>query len=174
ATSTRTTSAAPSSTGGASNIYNDGEFNNAILREHNIKRALHGVPSLAWDDSLATFAHDYAARAFSCDNVQLIHSNGPYGENLAAGYVGGADPVDAWYDEIKDYNYNNPVFAEETGHFTQVVWKGTTKVGCARVQCNNIWRQYTICEYSETRGNIVGTDPRTGKSFFSENVLPLI
>ncbi|GEQ71357.1 hypothetical protein JCM33374_g5040 [Metschnikowia sp. JCM 33374] len=138
-------------------------FESAILNEHNIKRALHGVNSLTWDSTLAQFAANYAANSFSCDNVQLIHSGGPYGENLAAGYVGGAAPVDAWYDEIRDYDFSNPGFSEATGHFTQVVWASTTKVGCAQVTCNNAWQQYTICEYSPA-GNVIG--------YFAENVFP--
>lgn len=126
---------------------------------------------MTWDDSLAQYAADYAAKSFSCDNVQLIHSHGPYGENLAAGYSGGKSPVDAWYDEIKYYNFNDPGFNEKTGHFTQLVWKDSSRVGCAKVDCNNAWKQYTICEYSDSRGNVVGTDPSTGKSYFEENVL---
>ena len=129
---------------------------------------------MKWNPVLAKYAADYAARTFSCDNVQLVHSRGPYGENLAAGYVGGADPVIAWYDEIKYYNYNSPGFSEQAGHFTQVVWKSTSEVGCAKVMCDNIWRQYTICEYANERGNIVGTNPATGHSFFADNVLPLV
>lgn len=141
------------------------QFQSDILNEHNKKRALHGVQPLTWNPTLAQYAADYAARAFSCDNVQLIHSHGPYGENLAAGYVGGISPVDAWYNEISQYNYNDPGFSMATGHFTQVVWKGTSEVGCAYVTCDNAWRQYTICEYQEP-GNWIGE--------FAQNVLPLV
>ncbi|CAK7896067.1 repressed by EFG1 protein 1 [[Candida] anglica] len=147
-------------------------FEAQILATHNEKRALHGVPDLTWDPVLAEYAANYAAKSFSCDNVQLIHSGGPYGENLAAGYVGGADPVTAWYDEISQYDFSNPGFTEATGHFTQVVWKSSSTLGCAKVSCGNAWRQYTICEYSKQRGNVVGTDSSTGKSYFEENVLP--
>ena len=141
------------------------------MNAHNEKRALHGIQSLAWNDTLAKYAADYASSTFSCNNVKLVHSNGPHGENLAAGYSGGYKPVDAWYDEIKQYDFSNPGFNEATGHFTQLVWKSTSQVGCAKVTCDNSWSQYTICEYSNTRGNVVGTDSKTGKSYFSENVL---
>lgn len=34
-----------------------------------------------------------------------------------------------------DYNYASPGFASGTGHFTQVVWKATTEIGCAIQNC---------------------------------------
>lgn len=172
---TLTTATAPSTTSSTASAQSSSsslnDFEQSILDEHNKKRDLHGVQHLSWDATLAEYAANYAASSFSCNNVQLIHSQGPYGENLAAGYVGGAAPVDAWYDEISKYNYDDPGFSEATGHFTQVVWKSTSKVGCAKVTCDNAWRQYTICEYSDSRGNVVGTDSSTGLSYFAENVL---
>mgnify|MGYP001321621815 CR=1 FL=1 len=168
--STSTSGTSTSSTSTSGSTASSG-FEADILNAHNEKRALHGIQSLAWNDTLAKYAADYAASTFSCNNVKLVHSNGPYGENLAAGYSGGYKPVDAWYDEIKQYDFSNPGFNEATGHFTQLVWKSTSQVGCAKVTCDNSWSQYTICEYSNTRGNVVGTDSKTGKSYFSENVL---
>lgn len=166
--SSTSTQASPSST---STMSASSGFEEDILNAHNEKRALHGIQSLEWNETLVEYAADYAVSSFSCDNVTLVHSNGPYGENLAAGYSGGYDPVDAWYDEIELYDFNNPGFNKSTGHFTQLVWKSTSQVGCAKVTCDNSWSQYTICEYSNTRGNVVGTDSKTGKSYFSENVL---
>ena len=168
--STSTSGTSTSSTSTSGSTASSG-FEADILNAHNEKRALHGIQSLAWNDTLAKYAADYASSTFSCNNVKLVHSNGPYGENLAAGYSGGYKPVDAWYDEIKQYDFSNPGFNEATGHFTQLVWKSTSQVGCAKVTCDNSWSQYTICEYSNTRGNVVGTDSKTGKSYFSENVL---
>ncbi|EEC02687.1 conserved hypothetical protein, partial [Ixodes scapularis] len=71
------------------------------------------------------------------------------------------DVVKAWYDEIKDYNFNNGGFSGATGHFTQVVWKNSTKLGCgwARSHRNNI---YVVCNYSPP-GNYMDK--------FKENVL---
>lgn len=162
------TKASPSST---STVSASSGFEKDILNAHNEKRAIHGVQSLEWNATLVEFAADYAASSFSCNNVTLVHSNGPHGENLAAGYSGGYDPVDAWYDEIELYDFDNPGFNESTGHFTQLIWKSTCQLGCARVICDNAWGQYTICEYSNTRGNVLGINSETGLSYFGENVL---
>ena len=34
-----------------------------------------------------------------------------------------------WYDEVKDYDFAKGEFGMDTGHFTQLVWKGTQKAG---------------------------------------------
>ena len=76
------------------------------------------------------------------EDDQMAHA-GPderpgQGENLAM--YGSTDPTDttltttafatnAWYNEVKDYNFDSPGFKSGTGHFTQVVWKECTKVG---------------------------------------------
>ena len=148
-------------------------FASDILKAHNEKRSLFGVQSLKWNDTLASYAQHYADTSFSCDNVQLVHSNGPYGENLAVGYDGGFSPVEAWYKEINQYDYSKPGFSEATGHFTQLVWKSTSQVGCARVMCHNSWRQYTICEYSDQRGNVVGKGPNGVNNFAAHVLKPL-
>lgn len=69
-----------------------------------------------------------------------------------------------WYDEINYYNFNNPGFGQKTGHFTQVVWLGTTDLGCglAISKTNKI---YGSCNYSPS-GNYIGADQ------FRKNVLP--
>lgn len=46
--------------------------------------------------------------------------------------------VSCRYGTGKYYNFNNPGFSMQAGQFTQLVWKATTKVGCAAVACNNI------------------------------------
>lgn len=149
------------------------EVNRELLLRHNELRSLHGVPNMTWNSELTQFATNYAANNFSCDNVQLIHSGGSYGENLAAGYVGGQDPTNAWYNEIELYDYQNPGFTEETGHFTQLIWNDSVELGCAIVMCDNAWRQYTICEYYP-RGNIVGSTNALTREIFTEHVRPLL
>jgi hypothetical protein len=38
-------------------------------------------------------------------------------------------------DEIVLYDFTKPGYSSATGHFTQIVWKGTTKIGCAAASC---------------------------------------
>lgn len=57
-----------------------------------------------------------------------------YGENLywASGFVPSCDnAVTSWYNENIYYDYDAGKFSPKTGHFTQVIWKGSSYVGCA-------------------------------------------
>jgi len=59
-------------------------------------------------------------------------SNSKYGENIfmCSGMTpNGATAVKSWYDEISKYRFSNPGFHSGTGHFTQVVWKGSRELG---------------------------------------------
>ncbi|KAJ3528656.1 hypothetical protein NM688_g7967 [Phlebia brevispora] len=89
---------------------------------------------------------------------------GPFGENLAAGTGSSYDiaaAVKSWTDEVSQYDPNNP----QPSHFTQVVWKATTQVGCAEAQCSGIFpasfglAKYFVCEYSP-QGNVIGEFPQ--------------
>lgn len=84
-------------------------------------------------NDLAVKCANYYAQKKAIDH-SCPHKNGA-GENL----VGGSGTWTAqqfadmgtqmWYDEIKAYDYNKPGFSMATGHFTQVVWKTSTKFG---------------------------------------------
>ncbi|ODV83196.1 hypothetical protein CANARDRAFT_203592, partial [[Candida] arabinofermentans NRRL YB-2248] len=125
-------------------------FDSAILAEHNIKRALHGVDDLSWDSTLASYAQAYADK-YDCSGT-LTHSGGKYGENLALGYTT-TGSVDAWYSEGDDYSYGSGCSVYD--HFTQVVWASTTKVGCGYKYCSSYWGTYIVCSY-DPAGNVVG------------------
>jgi uncharacterized protein YkwD len=134
----------------------------AALAAHNKIRALHHVPNLVWDDTLARYATRHA------NKCEFRHSSSPYGENLAAGYSTITAAVNTWYAEQAKYNYSKPGFARSTGHFTQMVWKSTKELGCGYAVCNGengTPGTYWVCEYNPA-GNI------TNNGYFKANVLP--
>ncbi|CCK68636.1 CAP domain-containing protein KNAG_0B01940 [Huiozyma naganishii CBS 8797] len=158
-----TTAEAPKATATSQNS-DLSDFASSILAEHNNKRALHkDTGSLSWSSELASYAQNYAD-GYDCSG-NLQHSGGPYGENLALGYNSGSAAVDAWYGEISGYDWSNPGFSGNTGHFTQVVWKSTNEVGCGVKQCGNSWGNYVICSY-KSAGNMGGE--------YDSNVMPLL
>ena len=70
-----------------------------------------------------------------------------------------------WYDEIKSYDFNNPKFSDDTGHFTQLVWKATKLLGVGYkiVTDKSMYKIYVVAQYSP-EGNVEG--------LYSENVFP--
>ena len=62
-------------------------------------------------------------------------SNLPYGESVFGGFDTLGHGIDGWGLERINYNWNDPGFSESTRHFTQIVWKATTQVGCSRTLC---------------------------------------
>ncbi|GME72938.1 unnamed protein product [Ambrosiozyma monospora] len=152
-------STSSSSTASASTASSSGDFKSIMLDTTNAKRALHGVDALTWDDTLEQYAQDYANK-YDCSGT-LTHSGGKYGENLAIGY-GYEGAINAWYDEGANYDYGSGCSVYD--HFTALVWKSTTKVGCATVNCGSYWGDYVICSY-DPAGNVV--------TECADNVLPL-
>ncbi|KAK3126304.1 hypothetical protein QOZ80_7AG0554610 [Eleusine coracana subsp. coracana] len=128
---------------------------------HNTARADVGVGPVTWDNTVAAYAQSYAAQRQG--DCSLVHSGGPYGENLFGGSGSGwsaADAVGLWVAEKQYYNYgsNSCAQGKVCGHYTQVVWRNSTTIGCARVICNNNGGTFIICSYNP-RGNIIGQSP---------------
>jgi len=98
-------------------------------------RQINQAPPITWDTTIAQFSQSWAN--YLLKNNLFQHSGTTlYGENLAYFKGYGTDlitllkqAVDMWYNEIKLYDFNNPVFSEATGHFTALVWKSTTNFG---------------------------------------------
>ncbi|CAN6348656.1 unnamed protein product [Urochloa humidicola] len=130
-----------------------------ILKEHNAFRAKEHVPALTWNATLAKFSQQYAETLKA--DCKMVHSTSPYGENLmlGSGAVTWKTTVDEWSDEKKSYHYgsNSCDAGKMCGHYTAVVWKGTTTVGCGRVVCNN-GDTMIMCSYWPP-GNYDGVKP---------------
>ncbi|MDH5655811.1 MAG: CAP domain-containing protein, partial [Spirochaetia bacterium] len=85
-----------------------------------------------------------------------------YGENLFMGTVGYytvKDAVKSWESEKKDY-HGGPIKNDRNfykiGHYTQLIWKQTTHVGCGQVECKR--NLIVVCNYNPA-GNMVGRTP---------------
>jgi uncharacterized protein YkwD len=133
---------------GATNNESREDFVNSILAVHNGERAAVGVPPLVWSDSLAAGAQawaEYQARTGDWRHATDAEKGGSYGENLSkeSGHWFGI-PIpqgsfsteslqQGWVNEKTLYN-GGPVDSTNYlifGHYTQIVWRGTTQIGCA-------------------------------------------
>jgi hypothetical protein len=55
--------------------------------------------------------------------------------------------------QIQDYNFNKPGYSQPTAHATQLLWRDTTRVGCALNAACDL--KTFICHYTPP-GNIMG------------------
>lgn len=140
-----------------------------MLDAHNQYRAKHGSPEMVLEPAVTASAQQWAE--YLAETETFEHSAGSgNGENLAVRWGGrhtGFSATKAWYDEIEVYNFDTPTgFSAETGHFTQVVWKASTKLGVG-VACNTGGKggQYVVAQYNPA-GNLTGEDNK----HFRENV----
>jgi len=125
-----------------------------VLDMHNIYRCMHGVPLMDWDSSIAAEAQNWAN--YLAGNTNGGHSNSAWGENIAWGNSP-PDSVVAWYDEIQ---YTNggwiDSFNMDTGHYTQVVWKESTRLGCGWFEGGGQYGRNLVCQYGPA-GNMQGS-----------------
>ncbi|TKA24103.1 hypothetical protein B0A50_06843 [Salinomyces thailandicus] len=132
---------------------------------------------LEWDDGLASTAQKIAESCVYAHNTD--EDGGGYGQNIAAGVT--ADDIttvitDLFYNgEVGFFDglYGQPqpdmTNFEKWGHFTQVVWKSTTHVGCYTHQCGTLQNvgtsvppYFTVCNYR---------DPGNYANEYADNVL---
>jgi pathogenesis-related protein 1 len=111
-----------------------------------------------WSDELASRAQDWAQTLLAKN--QFVHRpKSPYGENLfeiPGAQASSAEVVGAWVAESKNYDYRSNGCRGTCGHYTQIVWRATTELGCAFAR--GIRREVWVCEYSPP-GNWVGKRP---------------
>jgi pathogenesis-related protein 1 len=132
------------------------------------------MPTMTWDSTIANFAIAYTAK---CQGDGTLLNHNP-NRNLASGeYVGEniyatsqkvtasnaasvlTEAVNYWVAEKSDYNYASNSCSGDCGHYTQVVWADSVRVGCALVTCSNQKYPSTVlCDYGPG-GNYNGEKP---------------
>ncbi|KAK2647656.1 hypothetical protein Ddye_015145 [Dipteronia dyeriana] len=154
---------APSSSFGGSSSSPPGgprKLAREFLNAHNKVRVEKGQPLLKWDAKLARTARRWGSERRN--DCEMRHSSSPYGENL---FWGGRDHwtptevVESWAKEQDYYNVlsNGCEAGQMCGHYTQIVWRSTAKVGCARQKCTG-GGVLVICNY-DPPGNYINENP---------------
>jgi uncharacterized protein YkwD len=142
-----------------------GLLRQAMLAGHNAARSDFGSAPIVWDKRLAEDARDYA-RVLAATG-RFRHSTGrrgaePQGENLWTGTRGAyayEEMIGAWIAERRDFRpgivpaVSRTGRFEDVGHYVQIVWPATTRVGCATA--SDATRDYLVCRYAAP-GNVVG------------------
>jgi hypothetical protein len=122
---------------------------------------------------LADSAYNYTAKCMgsggllshnanrSTDYQALGGTDSYVGENIygtSGNTTTPADAVNAWMSEASSYDYNtNNIMA--AGHYTQVVWRASVRIGCAIVNCPALtYHERVLCDYAPG-GNITNQKP---------------
>ncbi|KAF6365065.1 peptidase inhibitor 16 [Rhinolophus ferrumequinum] len=141
-----------------------------MVELHNLYRAHVSPPAtsmlqMRWDEELAAFAKAYAQQCVWGHNKE----RGRRGENLFAITDEGVDvplAVEEWHHEREHYNFSTSTCdaGQMCGHYTQVVWAKTERIGCGSHFCEKLQGveetniHLLVCNY-EPPGNVKGQRP---------------
>ncbi len=143
-----------------------------ITAAHNAVRAGVGVGPMTWDPEVAAIAQTWANRCVDqqAPSGLIDHNAGRsdnypqyVGENVygSSGTARGTDAVALWASEADDYDYasNSCAPGAVCGHYTQLVWATSTKLGCGISSCPGLtYGNSVVCNYAPG-GNIGGQRP---------------
>ncbi len=138
-----------------------------MLALHNEARAAVGVAPLTWSSDIAASAEAWAGELGERSCVIAHSDTDQFGESLyfamrTNGSVTPKEVVAAFAAEKRDYDpmTNTCAAGKECGHYTQMVWGDTTRMGCAKALCSvsGSSREAWVCQYGP-RGNIRGERP---------------
>ena len=141
-----------------------------IVAAHNaVRRQVQTSPALddlVWDESLAATARAWVAMCRDQDAPTGLIDHNPnrgqdVGENVygSSGAATAQQAVTTWANERNDYDYSTNTCSDVCGHYTQIVWRSTTSVGCAIGSCGSLtYGSSIVCDYSPA-GNVGNQKP---------------
>ncbi len=151
------------------NVGSRADLDARLLAAHNRERTAAGVPPLQWDRRLAADAAAWGEHLAELGDIEHFPDDpddpDPQGENLFLGTKGHFPPeamVGMWIDEKAQFkpgtfpNNSRTGDLEDVGHYTQLMWRTTSRVGCA-VKPNEDY-DILVCRYSQA-GNVIGERP---------------
>jgi pathogenesis-related protein 1 len=145
----------------------------AMLAAHNTLRRTTGsqetqrlgqtvtIPDLTWNAAAAAVAQTWANNLLATNTFAHNANRGFLGENI---YMeSGSDPATSadrafasWAAEAASYSWDTNACTDDCSHYTQIVWAGTTSVGCGMATDGT--NTYWVCDYAPP-GNVVGQRP---------------
>ncbi|XP_039616484.1 GLIPR1-like protein 1 [Polypterus senegalus] len=164
---------------------NDQSFIDEYIKAHNyyrsqVKPVASDMKRMSWDEALAKTARAWARKCNFNHNNYLEEKGkvhpvfSPVGENIWVGRppqsFNASKAIQSFYSEVTAYSYQANSCTSVCGHYTQLVWAKSYKVGCAVVVCEKGIIDYNtapgaifVCDYAEA-GNYRGVKPyKTGE-----------
>ncbi|XP_040845943.1 GLIPR1-like protein 1 [Ochotona curzoniae] len=153
----------------------DPRFIEECIAAHNEWRGRVRPPAanmkyMVWEDGLAKMARAWANKCqfkhnaclnipYECyENYQFVGENIWLGESKV---FSPRDAVIAWFNESNFYDFDSISCTKVCGHYTQVVWASSHRVGCAVKICPNLGKGSTaifVCNYGPA-GNYPNQHP---------------
>ena len=142
----------------------DNDNINRMFKKHLELREMHGCSDdLKLDDELLNkMAHNRAIKLLYDPNN--IFSGDLYKDEILGENIFISDKIldpeeicNEWYKEGENYDYENNRFQKGKGHFTQLIWKNTKKVGFGfGIGIQNNKKKMVVVAYYYPSGNIFG------------------
>lgn len=133
------------------------EFKEEALKMHNEFRRRHNVEALKWSEKLARKAHDIAVQLIYATSSSFKREIEKHGQSIAIlPYITKSiakSAIEKWYSEITRFSFSNPEIKPDTRDFTQIIWKGSKRVGMGFAYSMDRKKTLVVALYSPAGNN---------------------